>query len=176
MCNSYLVKILLVAAIVTFLCFYSCNKINKIVNSTEQKVTDKKDEMVDKFLPTFDSGTPDTKWNKKRFTEFLKVELTPDIYNIYCFDDAIGIDASYRFSFNCDTSTVKRILDKHQMVVDTIKPIGDGIIFNYVFDWWQKDKIDPLQLYTWKSADKRYIKHFWYNEDEQKAYYFTYDL
>lgn len=170
---------MIVVTFVTFLGLCSCNRIKnkskELVKQTEQKARDKTKEASDKLLPIFDSETPDTKWNKKRFAEFLQVELTPDIRNIYCFDDAIGIDASYRFSFSCESSTLQRIIDRHQMIADSVK-LSEGIIFTYTFDWWQKDRIEQLQSYSWKSADERVFKHLWYDNAEQRAYYIVYDL
>ena len=89
---------------------FSCNRIKnkgeELVDKTKAKVIDKSNDLIDKVSPKFDTNKADTKYNKKRFLDFLKVEITPDIKNIYCFDDAIGIDASYQFSFNCNDKTV----------------------------------------------------------------------
>ena len=69
---------------------------------------------MDKISPKFDAYHPDTEFNKKRFKDFLKVALSPDIKNIYCFDDAIGIDADYQFSFNCNKSTAELIRKRNE--------------------------------------------------------------
>ena len=42
------------------------------------------------------------------------------IKNIYCFDDAIGIDADYQFSFNCNKITAELIRKKNNLKIDTI--------------------------------------------------------
>ncbi|HTG56789.1 MAG TPA: hypothetical protein VL943_11010 [Niabella sp.] len=56
--------------------------------------------MIDPLFPPFNSDQPDTEANRKNFRRFLQVDITSDITNIYCFDDAIGLDADYMFSFS----------------------------------------------------------------------------
>jgi len=154
-------KYLIYILIILTLTFYSCNRIKN-----------KSKDLIDNVFPHFDAYKPDTKFNKKRFKDFLQVELTDDIKNIYCFGDAIGIDAYYLFSFNCDTATVRKIIEKHQFKLDTIANRTFG--FQDDFEWWDKKKIEKLDLYTWEGD--RYFKHFWYDSTEQKAYYFDYDI
>lgn len=145
------------------------------------KGTEKAFQMAGNVFPTFDSDQPDTDANKKNFKAFLKVEVTPDVKNIYCFDDAIGIDADYMFSFNCDTSTVAQIILRNELKKDTI--LGgneDGL--QHDFDWWDKERIKMLPRYSWDTegdATKKTgnnHKRFWYDEVNQKAYYFEFDL
>ena len=157
----------------------SCNRIKnkgqELADNTKEKVKDKSKDLVDKVIPHFDAYRPDTKFNKERFKDFLQVDLTEDIKNIYCFDDAIGIDADYQFSFNCDSVTAGRIIKKHQLKLDkTSTNYGFGLQND--FEWWDKKKIEKLDLYTWQNADHRYFKLFWYDKTEQKAYYFDYDI
>ncbi len=158
--------------------FASCetisNKGKEIAHKAEEKVKQESDELTDKAFPEFDPHNADTKFNKLRFREFLKVELTSDIKNIYCFEDAMGIDADYQFSFNCNASTVEKILEKHHFSPDsTSKDFSTGI--QHDFDWWDKDKIEKLKMYSWNEKE-RYYKFFWYDEKEEKAYYFEFDL
>ena len=44
------------------------------------------------------------------------------------------------------------------------------------FEWWDKKKIEKLDLYTWQNEDYKYSIHFWYDKTEQKEYYFDYDI
>jgi hypothetical protein len=156
----------------------SCDRIKdkgkRIADKTEEKAKDKSEELIDKVAPHFDAHKPDTKFNKERFKDFLQVELTPDVKNIYCFDDAIGIDADYQFSFNCDTSTARKIIEKHKLTLDTATTDYAFGLQND-FDWWDKKKIEKLDLYSWK-GDQQYFKYFWYDKSEQKAYYFDFDM
>lgn len=94
------------------------NKGKGLADNIKGKVKDKSESLIDKVVPRFDAYEPDTKFNKERFTDFLGVDLSPDIKNIYCFGDAIGIDADYMFSFNCDTATKGKIIEKHHLKLD----------------------------------------------------------
>ena len=98
------------------LCLLSLISCNRIKDKTEQiadkakskakkEIVKQTDRVIDKVFPPFDYDKPDTKNNKERFADFLKIEITPDIKDIYCFDDAIGIDADYMFSFNQKNSS-----------------------------------------------------------------------
>ena len=169
---------LYISTIIFTLTIVSCDRIKnkgqELADKTEEKVKDKSKDLVDKVAPHFDADRPDTKFNKERFTDFLKVELTPDIKNIYCFDDAIGIDADYMFSFNCDTTTARKIIEKLQLKLD--KETTDYAFgLQHDFDWWDKKKIEKLDLYSWQ-GDHQYFKYFWYDKAEQKAYYFDFDM
>jgi hypothetical protein len=165
---------LLLSALTIISCHKIKNKTQQLADKTEQKVKDKSKDLSDKVWPHFDAHTPDTKFNKERFKEFLKVELTPDVKNIYCFDDAIGIDADFQFAFNCDTSTVRRIIEEHKLTLD--KETTDYAFgFQHDFPWWDKKKIEKLELYSWK-GERQFFKYFWYDAKEQKAYYFDFDM
>lgn len=170
--TTYITTIIFALAIVS--CDRIKNKGQELADKTEEKVKDKSKDLVDKVVPHFDAYKPDTKFNKERFIDFLKVDLTPDIKNIYCFDDAIGIDADYMFSFNCDTTTARKIIEKHQLKLD--KETADYAFgLQHDFDWWDKKKIVNLDLYSWQ-GDHQYFKYFWYDKTEQKAYYFDFDM
>jgi hypothetical protein len=167
-----------ILTIISALTIVSCDRIkNKgqlLAENTEKRVKDKSKDIVDKVMPHFDAYKADTKFNKERFKDFLQVDLTTDIKNIYCFDDAIGIDTDYQFSFNCDSSSVGRIIKRHKLTLDTeTKDYAFGLQSD--FDWWDKTKIEKLELYSWK-GDHQYFKYFWYDKVEQKAYYFDFDM
>jgi hypothetical protein len=157
---------------------FSCNKIkNKgqsLAAQAEQKVKDKADNLVDKIIPQFDSYTPDTHFNKERFKEFLQIELTPDIKNIYCFADRIGVDSKFQFSFNCDVATAEKIIQQHKLNLDKNNTdFASG--FQHDFDWWNKKEIAKLPLYMWQ-GEHAYFKYFWYDKAQQKAYFFDFDM
>ena len=101
-----------ISTTVFILTLVSCDRIRnkgqELADKSEKKLNTKSNDIVDKVIPRFDAYQPDTKYNKERFKDFLQVDLTEDIKNIYCFDDVIGIDADYMFSFNCKTTTAKK--------------------------------------------------------------------
>lgn len=132
---------------------------------------------VEKVFPTFNSDTPDTEANKKDFRNFLMVDITSDVKNIYCFDDAIGQDVDYMFSFSCNSKTAENIIERHSLIKDSLvgnNPEG----MQHDFFWWDKKRISELESYSWDSDSDRKNSHkiFWYDEENQKAYYFEYDL
>ncbi|HLV50464.1 MAG TPA: hypothetical protein VKY44_00750 [Flavobacterium sp.] len=167
-----------ISIIIFILTLVSCDRIRnkgqELADKTEQKVKDKSKDIVDKVVPRFDAYEPDTKYNKERFKDFLKIDLTQDIKNIYCFDDAIGIDADYMFSFNCDPTTAKKIIEKHQLKLDTATT-DYAFGLQHDFEWWDKKKIEKLDLYSWHGEHQHFI-YFWYDQTEQKAYYFDFDM
>ena len=164
----------LITAMLVVSCDSIKNKGQELADKTEEKVKDKSKDLVDKVIPHFDAYEADTKFNKERFQEFLQVDLTPDVKNIYCFGDAMGIDADYQFGFNCDPATAKWIMEKHQLKPDiTTTDFAFGIQND--FAWWDKSKIEKLELHSWE-GDHRYFKYFWYDNIEQKAYYFEFDM
>lgn len=166
--------LILLAALTVFSCDRAKNKGKELADKAVERVENKSRDLIDKVLPHFDAYNPDTKYNKKRFKDFLQVELTADIKNIYCFDDAIGIDADYMFSFNCDTTTARKIIEKHHLKIEkTRTDYAFGL--QHDFEWWDKNKIEKLTLYSWQ-GDHQYFKYFWYDNTEQKAYYFDFDL
>lgn len=135
---------------------------------------------LENVFPTFDSDKSDTENNKKHFRNFLNVEITPDVKNIYCFDDAIGADVDYMFAFNCDSMTIKRIIEVNELVKDSI-PGGNQEGLQHDFFWWDKERINELIGYKRTTSDgregaKTYNRILWYDESNGKAYYFEYSL
>ena len=152
------------------LIFYSCDRIKQkteqITEGTKKEVKEQIERQVkrveDKVFPPFDNDKSDTENNKKRFVVFLKVELTDDIKNIYCFDDAIGIDVDYMFSFNCNISTSKKIIKTNKLSIDTIN-VDNAFGLQSDFDWWNKKRIAELQKYSWTDGNQ-YCKYYWYDK------------
>ncbi|QHT72162.1 hypothetical protein GXP67_25140 [Rhodocytophaga rosea] len=130
--------------------------------------------MSDTIFPQFDPAKPDSDNNKIRFKDFIQVEITPDVKNIYCFDDVIGIDQDYMFSFNCSQATSDKIIEKHHFIADTLN-LDNGFGIQHDFEWWDKDRIEQLQKYSWTDG-KHYHKYYWYDLQAQKAYFFDFDM
>lgn len=141
------------------------------------KGTEKTFQFIDSILPSFDSDVADTDSNKKNFKNFLKVDITPDVKNILCFDDAIGQDADYMFAFNCDSLTAKNIIKEHLLTRDSVSH-NSGSGLQHDFPWWDKEKLKTVPTYSWNSEGegKNLHKLFWYDEKDGKAYYFEYDM
>ncbi len=133
-------------------------------------------ELREKFFPQFDYEQADTKANKQRFKDFLMIKPTPDIKDIYCFDDALGINADYMFSFSCSKATSQRIIQVHKLKLDTAYFRDDGFHMQHDFIWWNKERICKLPKYQWISSNKRWYKYYWYDDEESKAYFFEFDF
>lgn len=129
-------------------------------------------QMVDKVIPTFDSYKADSEFNKKRFSQFIQVERTADIKNIYCYADEIGIDALYQFSFNCAPLTAQTIINKHKLVADTTNQPPQ---FQREFSWWNIQQLNAMPHYIHNHHDT-YFQYFWYDSATQQAWYLDYDI
>jgi hypothetical protein len=169
-----IVYILIFLAIVLFSCERIKNKGQEIATKTERKVKSKSKDLYDKISPQFDYDKADTKYNKKRFAEYLEIELTPDITNIYCYGDFLGADYKVLFSFSCDFSTVQKIIKQQGMAL-TSDSNDDGLWFLDKFKWWDKDKIKELRAYK-VGKEYEYWHYLWYDKDNKKAYYEEFSL
>jgi hypothetical protein len=156
----------------------SCGKIKDKSKAVTRKVQDrleaKRDAAIDKLIPTFDSYNPDTKYNKKRFTDFFGKAPTSDVSNIYCYNDQVGIDSKFQFSFRCDTTTRSRII-KFLGLSSESKPNNSSRGLWTTFKWWDSSKIETLNPYSYKIED-RYYRYLWYDETSSTAYYPDFDM
>ncbi|GLB49381.1 hypothetical protein [Neptunitalea lumnitzerae] len=147
----------------------SCNRIKtkseeitlKVKEKTSIEVRKQTQKVIDKLAPTFNAHQPDTEHNKKRFIDFIKVEITPDVKNIYCHADALGIDADYMFSFNCSINTSNKIIAKHSLTIDNLNT-DNAFALQHNFNWWDKETIQKLQKYSWTNGNQ-YFKYYWYD-------------
>jgi hypothetical protein len=121
----------------------------------------------------FDSLNPDTDLNQIHFKNFLKVDITPDVKNIYCFADELGADASYLFSFNCDQQTANKIIKANKLVLDTADREQAVSIQENGLKWWDTNITKTLPFYKW-SGD-RYYKYFWYDKNKNRGYFMDFD-
>lgn len=122
----------------------------------------------------FDSNKPDTGNNHFHYEQLLGVKITPDVKNLYSFGDEIGIDASYYLAFECNIETAKRILTSNSLIKDTEK--GNLLIGGFKQKWWNETEIDTLTRYLFTNDTRTYFKYFWYNENNQHAYFLDFDL
>jgi len=163
--------------IVALFLFVSCNRIKDkgkdVVAKTEQKIKNKSKDLKNILIPIFDSDRADTKYNKQRFKEFIKIELTPDIKNIYCWGDFLGVDYSVQFSFSCDPTTIKKIIEKKGLTLNNED--NYNLAFSYEFDWWKKEEITKMKPYM-KDVNGDYWQYLWYDKTNSIAYYNEYSI
>ena len=157
----------------------SCDRIKKeshhVVDKTKQTIAEKKSDLSDKIINHYDPYHPDTKFNKKRFSEFFLFAPTPDVKNIYCYADEMGIDHNYQFSFNCDTATISRIVSNLKLTNKDVIDNNNGKGFWHNFPWWDSAKVETLKPFYKKGEHETYW-YLWYDKPKEKAYYFSFDM
>ncbi|MEX6690887.1 hypothetical protein QTN47_25485 [Danxiaibacter flavus] len=156
----------------------SCDRVKKesrsVADKVKHQVAEKKSDLNDKIIAHYDSYHPDTKFNKKRFSEFFMFDPTPDVKNIYCYADEMGIDHDYQFSFNCDTTTINKIVSNLNLKAGIVDD-NNGSGLWHDFPWWDSSKIESLIPFSKKGEHETYW-YLWYDRPTQKAYYFSFDM
>ncbi|MEJ1237350.1 hypothetical protein WBG78_04415 [Chryseolinea sp. T2] len=152
----------------------SCDRMKQKADGLSDRIKNKAARQVEKVFPTFDAYTPDTENNRKRFRDFLKIEPSPDVKNLYCFDDAIGIDQDYMFAFDCNAVTSAAIIKFNVLQIDTAN-MDNGFGMQHDFDWWDKNHIASLQKLAWTDGHGHF-KYYWYDDKSGKAYFFDFDM
>lgn len=154
-------------------------------NFSCQQIKNKAAKAADMVWPTFDEHTPDTWHNKERFNEFFGFYPTADVKNIYCYGDVLGFDGTFQFSFNCDSATVIKIIEKYQLTPpdttatnsiwhrETQSNISSYSIVDY--EWWN-DSITGAVMPYCKCENDRMFTYLWYDTANKKAYYLNYDI
>ncbi|PZR21375.1 MAG: hypothetical protein DI535_28400 [Citrobacter freundii] len=182
--RKIIIKRLLSLLPVLLLCMLSCGRIKRkseqIADQAKEKIAevrknvqDKKEEWIEKFNPTYDYANPDTKYNKKRFTQYLEIVPSADVKNIYAYGDFLGADYKVLISFSCDQSTIDTIIHKKGMQPAGRK--GGGLFFSDEFPWWDKNKIDSLEAHK-KGAEYEYWEYLWYDAETKRAFFEEYSM
>ncbi|RYZ43527.1 MAG: hypothetical protein EOP49_27860 [Sphingobacteriales bacterium] len=163
------------------LALLSCDRLAKKGSSVANRVKDaaarKMEDAEDKAIAKFEPGTPDTRFNKKRFAEFFKFAPGPDVRNIYCYADRMGIDSKFQFGFACDTSTLNRIILAERLHKAAPE---DGYEFSRLlepteFSWWQNKDLESRTPFL-RNDNERAYTCLWYDTTLGKAWYLTYDM
>jgi len=167
-----------ISLIVFFLGLISCDRIESkshaVALKAKGKLKAKRDDAVDKLIPTFDSYKSDTKYNKKRFTDFFGFEPTHDVSDLYCYNDQIGIDSKFQFSFRCDTATKARIVKYLELSLERVPDNSSSGLWTS-FEWWDGGKIETLVPYSYKIENK-YYRYLWFDDSTRTAYYLDFDM
>ena len=156
----------------------SCHRIrhkgDEALKWTRQALAEKKANARDKIIPHFDAFQPDTKFNKKRFEEFFHFYPSPDVKDLYCFGDMIGIDQDFQFAFNCDRATVNKIVSNLGLIKQSFPDESSSGLW-HCFPWWDSARIVILAPYKMKGEHELY-RYLWYDSSRGKAYYFDFDM
>jgi hypothetical protein len=144
-------------------------------HETKQRISDKGNRFVDKIFPAYDSDKPDTESNKKRFKEHLEVNVTEDVKNIYSYGDFMGIDYKVLISFQCDSTTIEKIVRVKGMTLST-QDHDEGLHFLVELPWWNKEKISSGDKPYKVGKEYEYWEYLWYDRESKTAYYEEFSL
>ena len=164
--------------IVLVFALVSCERIkkkgDKVASMAKQRLVEKRDATIDKVIPTFNSDKSDTKYNKKRFAEFFGFAPTEDVSDIFCYDDQLGIDSKFQFSFKCNSRTKDRIVGNLKMSAEN-RPNNYSSGLWTIFPWWDSSKIVTLVPYSFK-VENSYYRYFWFDDSTNTAFYIDFDM
>jgi hypothetical protein len=178
---TYLIPIVLFLFIAMTACDRVKRKGKQAVDWTSARVQEKrsalhekKENLGDKIIARFDSDQPDTRFNKKRFSEFFGFQPTADVKDLYCYGDGLGIDSKYQFSFSSNTVTIDTIVSRLQL---TKKEAPDNISRGLwtSFPWWDSAKIVTIKPY-YKGGEHDLHIFLWVDSIKHKAYFIEYDM
>jgi hypothetical protein len=175
----------IITAILFLMVIISCGRIERKgdqmiektrekVTQTKQKIVHKKDQLIDKAFAPSDFGKPDTERDKNRFREYLKIDLTKDIRNIYTYEDYFGADYKILMSFSCDDSTALKIVRSKRLQLST-EEHDSGLFFGEEFPWWNKEAIQKLRPFK-EGKELEYWKYFWFDKKARTGYYEEFSL
>ncbi len=109
------------------------------------------------------------------FKSFFGLSPTKDVKKLNSYADELGIDASYWLAFECEDSTVKKIVSALQLKKDSAKISGfiGGLNTNPT-NWWDTSFI--LHNNPYYKDEERIIWRLWYDSIGKKAYLLSFDL
>gem|GEM_PF-5012289 len=125
------------------------------------------------LLAEYDIDKPDTKANRERFEDYLKIPATEDVKEVYCYADFMGADYTIQMPFNCDTSTLSKIIAINSLSPDSVT--SQGINLAREFNWWNEKLLDTIPYFTSIKENELY-KYLWFDSSAGKAYYLEFSL
>jgi hypothetical protein len=152
----------------------SCKRVSNRTKKAASSVKKKVENVGDRVIPNFDSQKPDTRFNKRRFADFFGFEAGADVSNLYCYADLMGTDHSYQFAFQCDESTVERIISQRKLKLLN-SPENSASNLRRMFDWWNEKFVVRTPPYFVKEEHESY-SYLWFDKSKEVAYYFTFDM
>jgi hypothetical protein len=151
----------------------SCDKITHKTQNLLEKSKNKVANKLDNYFPTYDAAMPDTESNKKRFQEILKIEVSPDVKNIFAYSDFFGADYKVLLAFYCNKATFKQIIEKNNLQLSSEK--SGGLIFEVEFPWWKKERFEKINPYK-IGEEGKFWRYLWYDVATEIAYYEEFSL
>ena len=109
------------------------------------------------------------------FKNFFGFAPTKDVKKLNSYADELGIDASYWLAFNCEDSTVQKIVSALQLKKDSARVSGFiGGLNTSPTNWWDTSFI--LHNTPFYKDEERIFWRLWYDSKQKKAYFLTFDL
>lgn len=146
----------------------SCGKIKRkghqVLHESKVAVAEK----IDRVIPSYDPGVPDTDNNKRRFKDHLGVAASADVNGLYTYADYLGIDYKVMMIFNCDQSTIDKIIKKNDMQLSTDEK-GQVVCSSFTVDVWG-GKVADMICYEAGEEDQ-FFQYLFYNPVTKQAYY-----
>ena len=150
---------------------YACNNPSGQQGNDSQTGKHLKDSLL-VAAEKFDSNIPDTKTNRQRFQEFFRFVPDSDVKNIFCYSVSPDTASTYLFSFQCDSSTINRVVKS--LGLDKISVSDKVSVPDFNFEWWDKSKITAIPD-RWIKVEEGLNEMLWYDTGESRAYFFDSD-
>lgn len=112
------------------------------------------------------------------FKNFIGFAPTEDVKKLKSYADNFGVDASYWLAFECEDSTVQKIvatlhLRRSQTTSDGL---GGGALNVEPTSWWDTSFTFNSKPYTNISEETRLFYFLWHDSIQKKAYFLTGDF
>ncbi|MCC6371967.1 MAG: hypothetical protein IT236_13265 [Bacteroidia bacterium] len=111
--------------------------------------------------------------NQDIFFDFFKFSPPPDVTDFHYFAEE-GFDSDYWIAFECDSTTVKKIVTSLNLVKGKEETYGlmGGLNFKPTL-WWDYNFIKESVPHTKVVYSSHYF--LWYDKAKRKAYFLLYD-
>lgn len=168
-------------------CLISCNRIKRkgeaaldkteqALQSTKETIAKKKKDFTDDLFNVYDSYHPDTELNLKRFKQHFGIDAGKDVKNLYGYGDFMGADYTVLLAFQCDTSTLRKIIETQKMTrVADQHDQGFANLASLQLTWWPADTITRIRPYK-VGQESVYWHYLWYDSTKKQVYYKEYSL
>ena len=119
----------------------------------------------------YDTEHPDTKSNRKLFSNLTGVKADAGIREVYAYADELGFDAHYCLAFKATPEAVERIVKKMKLVKkDRVKDWSlwsDGPTHDWL-PWWNIKERESSNLYH-KEVEQKEVNFLWHDPKTGKC-------
>ncbi|MFM2386950.1 MAG: hypothetical protein RL660_1707 [Bacteroidota bacterium] len=113
--------------------------------------------------------------SSQHFEAFMGFAPTADVKNLNSHADEFGIDSSYWLAFECEDSTIDKIISKLQLRESATETEGlIGGLNTHPTSWWDTAFVSHSKPFY--KEENRNLWYLWYDSLKKKAYFLTFDL